>query len=205
MVTLIDPKLGNIGSVANMLKRIGVEVRITSAPHDIAAADALILPGVGHFDTGMQHLQDLQLVEPLQQKVLERQTPILGICLGMQLITRKSEEGTASGLGLIDAETIQFRKDQIEASLRFPHMGWNTVIPHKHQEMFLVIEEETRFYFVHNFHVICDHQADVLTTTEYGYQFASAFQHDNIWGVQFHPEKSHRFGMHFLKTWVELC
>jgi len=122
----------------------------------------------------------------------------------MQLMTRRSEEGGESGLGWIDAETIKFRKHQVHASLRFPHMGWNTVAPQKQHDLFLQVEQETRFYFVHNFHVVCDDPADVLAITEYGYPFVSAFQHQNIWGVQFHPEKSHQFGMHFLKKWIEV-
>lgn len=205
MVTIINPHIGNVGSVANMLKKIGVEVRIASTPTEIEQAEKLILPGVGHFDSGMRHLQEMNLCDTLYRKVMEQQTPILGICLGMQLMTRSSEEGNEPGLGWIEAETVKFRQNQIHLPLRFPHMGWNTVEPQQQHDLFLRIEQETRFYFVHNFHVICDDQCDVLAMTEYGYPFVSAFHHQNIWGVQFHPEKSHQFGMHFLKKWVELC
>ncbi|MDY0094487.1 MAG: imidazole glycerol phosphate synthase subunit HisH [Candidatus Vecturithrix sp.] len=205
MLTIINPKLGNIGSVANMLKKIGIEVSISSGAREIENAEKLILPGVGHFDVGMRHLREMKLCDILYRKVVERQTPILGICLGMQLMTRRSEEGSEPGLGWIEAETIKFRKSQVDPSLRFPHMGWNTVEPQQQHDLFLRIEQEIRFYFVHNFHVVCDDQHDVLAMTEYGYPFVSAFHHQNIWGVQFHPEKSHQFGMHFLKKWVELC
>jgi glutamine amidotransferase len=205
MVTIIDPKLGNVGSVANMLRRIGAKVQVSSMPSDIEQAEKLILPGVGHFDKGIQHLRKLNLIDILHQKVLEQNIPILGICLGMQLMTRSSEEGVEPGLSWIEAKTIKFRREKIDSSLRFPHMGWNSVEPNKHHEMFLYVEDESKFYFVHNFHTLCEYQNDVLTTTDYGYRFVSAFQHNNIWGVQFHPEKSHRFGMHFLKNWLEIC
>ncbi len=203
MIVIINYGLGNLGSIVNMLKKIGTQATLSSDASVIQKADKLILPGVGAFDHGMKNLTDLGLVPVLHRKVIEERTPILGLCLGMQLFTRKSEEGSLPGLGWLDAETVRFRFNQAQTKLRVPHMGWNSVsICHEHP-IFTDLYEEARFYFVHSFHVLCHDEQDVLAKTEYGYEFPSVIGRENIVGTQFHPEKSHKFGMKLLKNFVE--
>jgi glutamine amidotransferase len=200
-IIVVDYGMGNLGSILNMLKKIGVsDTKVSSNPKDIEHADKLILPGVGAFDTGMQRLRETGLIGLLNEKVLKAKTPTLGICLGMQLLTKASEEGELSGLGWIDAETIRFRFDQKKTG---PHMGWNTVKVQREGTLFKDMYAEPRFYFVHSFHVVSHNLEDVLATTEYGYDFVSVIQHGHIMAAQFHPEKSHKFGMKLYKNFVE--
>jgi len=201
-IVIIDYGLGNLGSMFNMLKKIGVHA-IISADHEIIKeAKKLILPGIGSFDTGMSNLEARDLIPILKKQVLEKHVPILGVCLGMQLLSKRSEEGVLPGLSWIDAETIRFRFGEQLKYLKIPHMGWNTVRVCKETSLFNGIGQDPRFYFVQSYHVVCENEADILTKTEYGYEFVSAFVHDNITGVQFHPEKSHKFGMNFLRNWA---
>jgi glutamine amidotransferase len=205
MITIIDYGMGNLGSIANMLKKIGAEAVISSDLSVIGRADKLILPGVGAFDSGMKKLHERGLPEILSEKVIAEKTPILGICLGMQLMTKRSEEGSLPGLGWIDAETIRFRFGvEGNEDLRVPHMGWNTVHPAGEGELFRGMTDELRFYFVHSFHLVCNDENDIAARTHYGYNFVSAVRRGNIMGVQFHPEKSHKFGMRLLKNFVEI-
>jgi glutamine amidotransferase len=202
MITIVDYGLGNLGSVANMLRRLGVLSKVTSSVSDLSTATALILPGVGHFDRGMRSIVERGFKDVLSQRVLEAKVPVLGICLGMQLLGKGSEEGTEAGLGWVNARAHKF---VFSPALRLPvpHMGWNSIEP-KDSQMFAGHEpERTRFYFVHSFHVVCESEADVAATSVYGTHFTSALRHDNIWGVQFHPEKSHSFGMRLLKNFVD--
>jgi len=202
-IVIIDFGVGNLGSIANMLKKIGVG-SITSSDTDVIEnADKLILPGVGSFDEGVQHLCDLNLISVLNKKVIQDRVPILGICLGMQLFTKRSEEGELPGLGWIDAETVKFDFTSEAKKLTVPHMGWNFVKPVKDSDLFLYINSELRYYFVHSYHVVCERRKDVFSTTNYGIEFVSSIKRDNILGVQFHPEKSHRFGMSFLSRFCE--
>ncbi len=202
-VTVVDYGCGNLGSIANMLRVIGHTSVVTSDASEIAKANKLILPGVGSFDSGMQRLRESGLVEVLQQKVIKEKTPVLGICLGMQLMTAGSEEGTTRGLGWINATTIRFDAAKAQSSIRVPHMGWNTVERKLKNGITTDQLDDDRFYFVHGFHLhnVPTHQ--IMFTTEYGYEFVSGIAHENIFGVQFHPEKSHRFGMRLLKNFVE--
>jgi glutamine amidotransferase len=204
MITIVDYGMGNLGSVRNMLKKIGVSSQISSAPEKIAEATKLILPGVGAFDNAMQNLENLGLIPVLNRKVIEEKTPLLGICLGMQLLTKRSEEGSLSGLGWIDAETVRFRFSGGE-NLKIPHMGWNTISLKKESPLYDGLLEEPRFYFVHSYFVACNNPSDVITTTDYGIDFCSSLACGNVFGVQFHPEKSHKFGMRLLKNFAELC
>lgn len=197
MDVVVDYGMGNLGSIENMCQRLGVAVTISSDPQAIAGARRLILPGVGAFGQGMANLRERGLIDALHRKVVEEGTPILGICLGMQLFGRHSEEGDADGLGWIEARTVRFAFEGM-APLPVPHMGWNTVDVKKPHPTFAAADERTRFYFVHSYHFRCDDPSDVLTTTRYGIEFVSAVARDNICGVQFHPEKSHRFGMRLL-------
>lgn len=202
MIVIVDYKTGNSGSILNMLKKIGAEAVLSDRPDDIADADQIILPGVGSFDRGMDNINRSGLREVLDQKVRQDKTPVLGICLGMQLLMEKSEEGRLPGLGWLEGEIVRFRFRPESKDLKVPHMGWNTVQPSETDSLFKDIEEP-RYYFVHSFHVNCRRDEDVLATTDYGYEFASAVHRDNIWGTQFHPEKSHRFGWQLLKNFVE--
>jgi glutamine amidotransferase len=205
MIVIVDYGMGNLGSILNMLRKIGAEAKLSSAPADIEQADKLILPGVGSFDSGAKNLHAFGLVPVLSTKVLDKKTPILGICLGMQLFTRKSEEGQLPGLGWIDAETVRFRIENRPEKLKVPHMGWNTVQIKREAGLFDHMFPDPRFYFVHSYHLVCHNEDDILSTTFYGYEFASSFGNANILGVQFHPEKSHKFGMKLLKNFVELA
>ena len=204
MITIIDYEMGNIGSIQNMLKKIGAQSIVTSSVSDIEASRKLILPGVGSFDTGMKNLSKLNLVDILNQKVLQEKIPIIGFCLGMQLITRSSEEGNLPGLGWIDAKTEKFKFNGTNA-LKIPHMGWNTIKVKKNNPLLTTPTERTRFYFVHSYYVNCRNEKDILFTTDYGYEFVSGFMHENIYGLQFHPEKSHKYGMHILNNFVHKC
>ena len=199
MTIIIDYGMGNLGSIANMIKKVGHKSIITSDLAEIRRATKLILPGVGAFDNGMKSLKELGLIEVLNQKILDEKTPILGICLGMQLMTKSSEEGVLNGLGWIDAETRRFESD----TLKIPHMGWNTINHQKKSKLFDELEREKRYYFVHSYYVSSNNEKEILTTTSYGFDFVSAFERENIIGVQFHPEKSHRFGMNLMKNFVE--
>jgi len=200
MIVIIDIGMGNVGSIQSMFDYIRVESMLSKDPDVIRDATKLILPGVGAFDNAMRMLDLTGLIPVLNDVVLKKKVPILGICLGMQLLTKRSEEGVLPGLGWIDAETVLFPKND---GLRVPHMGWNTVKIEKESKLFEG-EEENRFYFVHSYFVRCNDSRDILTTTHYGFDFSSSVSHENIYGVQFHPEKSHRFGMRMLKKFTEL-
>ena len=204
-IVIIDYGLGNLGSIRNMLKKIGAEGAISSNVSDIEGAEKLILPGVGNFDQGMRNLEALGLVPVLENKVIQKKTRILGICLGMQLFARKSEEGKSTGLGWIDAEVVRFKFDDKERHLKIPHMGWNLVEIRQRNPLFEEMYPEPRFYFVHSYHIACRNEEEVLTQTFYGYKFVSSVKKENIYGVQFHPEKSHKFGMKLLDNFVTRC
>ena len=200
MITIVDYKMGNLGSILNMLKKLGQAAQVTADPALIEHAEKLVLPGVGAFDAGMTNLERSGLIPLLNRRVLEDGVPTLGICLGMQLMTRSSEEGSRAGLGWINAEALRFRPT--DAALKVPHMGWNRVLPARTSALTDELPDAPRFYFVHSFYVRCNDCADVLLTTPFGEPFASAFQRGNVWGVQFHPEKSHKFGMALLRNFA---
>lgn len=191
---IIDFGLGNLASIKNMIKKVGGDSIISSDHQIISDADKLILPGVGNFSAGMENIHKNELLPVLNQKVLEQKTPVLGICLGMQLMSARSEEGDCDGLGWFDANIIKFRQEEMGA-LKVPHMGWNDLTLKKTHHLFPDMEAEERFYFVHSYHAVTNRQEDVLATVHYGYDFVCAYSRDNICGMQFHPEKSHRFGM----------
>ena len=204
MITIIDFGMGNLGSIQNMLVRMDYKAEITSDLVTIRNAERLVLPGVGAFDMAMTNLKNQELIPVLNKLVLEERVPILGICLGMQLLSNRSEEGVLEGLNWIESDTISFQFDN-EQNLRIPHMGWNTVQIEQDSCLFEGMYEETRFYFVHSYYVKCINVDNVLTTTNYGINFTSSIIRDNIYGVQFHPEKSHKFGMKLLGNFAELC
>ncbi len=203
MITIIDYKTGNLGSIQNILKRIGEESVVTSDKDEIARASKLILPGVGAFDTGMRNLLELDLVDVLNKKVGEEKTPVLGICLGMQLLSSGSEEGSLKGLGWINASTVRFKFENSQ-EYKIPHMGWNFIKQHKASRLFDNMYTDPRFYFVHSYFFKANDPEDILTSTTYEKEFTSSVERGNILGVQFHPEKSHKFGMKLLKNFVDL-
>jgi len=204
MIIIVDYGMGNLGSVKNMLKKIGEESLISSKKEDISNAKKLLLPGVGSFDSAMKNLHDLDVIDLIKKKVLVEKVPILGICLGMQLLTNTSEEGRLEGFGYVDAEVKRFDFESLDKKLPIPHMGWNKTILHKESNLYKDNNDKNRrFYFVHSYAVTCKDENDILTTTEYGYEFVSSFEKDNIIGCQFHPEKSHKYGMKLFKNFVE--
>jgi len=201
MIVILDYGMGNIASVANMIYRIGGKVKLSSSPDDVRRADKLILPGVGAFDAGVRALAERELDSAVKEAVANRGAVLLGICLGMQLLFESSEEGKLPGLGLVSGHVRRF---QVEAQgLRVPHMGWNVVCPLHSSRLFNHEGEEQRFYFVHSYHAVCRDAADVSAIAHYGYDFTCAVERGSVMGVQFHPEKSHRFGMALLNRFIE--
>jgi glutamine amidotransferase len=204
VIVIVDYGMGNLGSIQNMLKKIGVEALLSSDKDVIKNADKLILPGVGAFDSGIENINRLGLIPILNEKVITKKTPILGICLGMQLFAKKSEEGTVPGLGWVDAEVIKFRTEQEKTNMKIPHIGWNYIRTTKESKLFNDMKGEERFYFVHSYHLEPKNKDDIIALTHYGYYFTSAIETGNIVGVQYHPEKSHKYGMKLLHNFSRL-
>ncbi|MBX3575504.1 MAG: imidazole glycerol phosphate synthase subunit HisH [Mesorhizobium sp.] len=197
-VSLVDYGLGNLGSVANMLKRAGTQANFVSTPEEILASERLLLPGVGAFDAGINRLRDLGLVEPLREFAASGR-PLFGICLGMQLLLDRSEEGRAAGLGLVPGCSLRFPDS---GRVPVPHMGWNTVDLIHEDPLVAGLPEDSRFYFVHSYRVVPDRHEDELAYTDYGERFVSMIRAGNVVGAQFHPEKSHAFGMAILRNFA---
>lgn len=204
MVTIVDTGLGNAGSIVNMLRYLGIDSERTADPGQIGKATRLILPGVGSFDHGMSSLDRPGLIASLESAVMEKGRPILGICLGMQMLAEGSDEGDRTGLGWIAGRSIRFDFGDNPEGLRVPHMGWNEVRIPRAGRLFPDTaaghDDETRFYFVHSYHLSCADPEDVAAVADYGMAFTAAVERGNVYGVQFHPEKSHRFGMAVLQN-----
>lgn len=203
-VVIIDYGMGNLRSVQKKFDRLHTVAHISSDPDIIARARKLVLPGVGHFANGVRNLKQSGIWEVLNHSVLTNHTPILGICLGMQLMTQSSEEGDEEGLGWFDARVERFRVSN-RLTYKVPHMGWNTAEQAKGSALFATIPESALFYFVHAYHVHCHTPEDVLATTTYDYPFVSAISKGNIFGTQFHPEKSHAVGEQLLANFIGLA
>jgi glutamine amidotransferase len=200
-LTIIDYDAGNVGSVANIVKKAGGQAVVSKDPGEIARATRLVLPGVGHFGTAMSRLRASGIAKAMEDAVRGRGVPLLGICLGMQLLARHSEEGDCEGLGWLNAEVIRFRLPE-GSSLRIPHMGWNTVRATSDDWLLSGIPDDPRFYFVHSYHMVCSDPSDEIARSSHGYEFAAAVGRANIRATQFHPEKSHKFGLAVIRNFL---
>jgi len=204
MITIVDYGLGNILAFANVYKRLNMEVRFARTAEDLEGAQRIILPGVGAFDHAMERLGRSGMMEPLHRLVTKDRVPVLGICVGMQMLAQSSEEGVLPGLSWIDARVRHFKSSPEAAGLPLPHMGWNDVSAREGNPLFHGLEDQARFYFLHSYYMECAEPSDVAATASYGLDFHCAVNHGNIFGVQFHPEKSHHFGQQLLKNFGEL-
>lgn len=192
--------MGNLRSVQKAFERLGTEAKISNDPLELAKSDKIVLPGVGYFSHGMGKLINIGFVDALKEAVMIKKKPILGICLGMQLLTEHSDEGDADGLGFIEGSTKKFQ----ESNLKIPHMGWNSLKIKSNNSILNDIDENALFYFVHSYYVTCKNENDILSFTTYGTRFVSSFQKGNIFGCQFHPEKSHDTGLKLLKNFADI-
>ena len=205
MIKVLDYGMGNTASMLNMLRKAGGQAELCAIPSELNSATAIILPGVGSFDNAMTKLENYGFLEALRSKVIKEKTPFLGVCLGMQLLFEKSEEGKLHGLKWVEGNVkrFDFSDIQFKERLKAPHMGWNVVTPKTHEGLFSGLENEARFYFIHSYHVNCSNPLDILATANYGYEFTCSVRHHNIWCVQFHHEKSHQFGIQFFKNFLK--
>ena len=204
MISIVNYGLGNIQAIANIYKRLGVPVQIASNEEELAEARRIILPGVGSFDWAMTRLNQSGMRERLEKLVTAEGRPVLGICVGMQMMAKRSDEGEAPGLGWIDADVRRFDEASFTQQTRLPHMGWNDVRPQQTGGLFAGLETDARFYFLHSYYFAPRSADDVLAITDYNGEYASSVCHDNVFGVQFHPEKSHQWGIQLLKNFSEL-
>ena len=202
-LAIVDYGMGNLNSVKKKLDRLKTTASITSNPKDIIKADKIILVGVGHFAKAMKNIKELNLLDTLNEVAIIKKKPVLGICLGMQLMAKDSEEGNSEGLGWLDANV---RKMQVDDTLRFkiPHTGWNKITQSKKSHLMKGIPESSEFYFVHSYHLMSNETSNILNETEYCFKFTSAIEKNNIFGVQYHPEKSHDIGEVLLKNFISL-
>lgn len=202
-VVIVDYRMGNTGSVKRKLDKLGAQSIISSSPEDIMVATKIILPGIGHFQKAVQNLKELKLWDVLNHEVLINKKPVLGICLGMQLMAKHSEEGNTDGMGWFDADVVRFHvTDKLRHKI--PHTGWNQIAFSKDNILNSNIPNSSEFYFVHAYYIKCNTTSDILHETEYEFKFTSAIQKDNIYGVQYHPEKSHDVGEQLLKNFIAL-
>ncbi len=204
MITLVNYGLGNIQAFANIYKRLNIPLKIATLPEDLAGAEKIVLPGVGSFDWAMTRLNESGLRELLDRLVLGDNCPVLGICVGMQMMAKKSEEGDESGLGWIDGDVRRFDETSFTQQTHLPHMGWNDVVPKNGDSLFRNLDSGARFYFLHSFYFLPTRDDDVLATTDYNGTFTSSVCSRNVFGVQFHPEKSHHWGIQLLKNFAEM-
>jgi glutamine amidotransferase len=203
VITIVNYGLGNIQAIANIYKRLGVEVRVASTVEELADARRIILPGVGAFDWAMLRLNQSGMRECLEELVTVKGCPVLGICVGMQMMAERSDEGQLPGLGWIRGEVKLFDDKRFTSRTHLPHMGWNDVVPRVGEALFRSMEDEARFYFLHSYYFAPSSEDDVLATADYGGGFVCAVRHRNVFGVQFHPEKSHQWGIQLLKNFEE--
>ncbi|WP_299548825.1 imidazole glycerol phosphate synthase subunit HisH [Seonamhaeicola sp.] len=204
MIIIIDYGVGNLNSIKNMIKKVGFKAEITSNIDQISKGTKFVLPGVGSFEYGINKLRSMSYFSVLEKKILEEKTPVLGVCLGAQLLFEASEEGSpVDGLGWIKGSIKKFKHSDKNYNLKIPHMGWNYVKPLKYSKLLEGLDEKSRFYFVHSYHFECKEKEANLLETSYGYPFVSGVEKENVLGVQFHPEKSHKFGMQLYSNYLK--
>lgn len=203
MIRIVDYGIGNIQAFLTMYKRLGVDAKRASTPDELNDADKLILPGVGSFDHAMALLKSSGMKDKLEELVIQKKVPVLGICVGMQMLASSSEEGKLQGLNWIPGKVKSFASNPESVDLPLPHMGWNDVSVKKPDSVFNELTDDNRFYFLHSFYFEADYAEDVVATAEYGHEFACVVSRGHIYGIQCHPEKSHHFGAHFLKSFAE--
>jgi glutamine amidotransferase len=204
MITIINYGLGNVQAFANVYKRLNIPATIAKTAQDLDGASKLILPGVGAFDHAMELLDGSGMRGAVEEKVLRQGVPVLGVCVGMQILAVASEEGRLAGLGWIEGRVRRFNETTLPQPPRLPHMGWNDVVPKGDAPLFRGLERDSRFYFLHSYYFDCASNDNLLATSEYGVAFGCAVRSNNIYGVQFHPEKSHDYGVRLLKNFAEL-
>ena len=204
MITIINYGVGNIFAFQNVFKRLNIQTKIALNKDDLIGADQIILPGVGSFDYAMTQLNKSGMRESLDFLVLEQKIPVIGICVGMQMMGKRSDEGKMLGLGWIDAEVLKFDENLIHHRTKLPHMGWNDVTPIKSNPLFSGLEEDSIFYFLHSYYFHCNNINDIIARSNYGIEFTSAVNSQNIYGIQFHPEKSHNYGEKLLLNFSNL-
>lgn len=204
MISIVDYGLGNIQAIANIYKRLDVPAAFATTAGDLEKAERIILPGVGAFDWAMARLNESGMRDTLDRLVVEARKPVLGICVGMQMMAKQSDEGSSDGLGWVDADVRRFDPALRNADIHLPHMGWNDVQPRPGDALFTGLETDARFYFLHSYYFAPRAAEDILAETDYGGAFACAVRRDNVMGVQFHPEKSHHWGIQLLKNFAEL-
>lgn len=204
MITIIDYGLGNIRAFANVYDRLNIKTKIAHSAKDINGATKIILPGVGSFDYAMSQLNSSGMRDELEKQVLINKIPVVGICVGMQMLAKSSDEGTLSGLGWIDGYVKLFDVSKIPYKTQLPHMGWNTIDPKNENKLLYSFDKNSRFYFLHSYYFVCNNSEDAICKTEYGLSFTSAVNNKNIYGIQFHPEKSHSNGVQLLHNFANL-
>jgi len=204
MITIIDYGLGNIRAFHNVYERLSIPVKVARVLEEVEEASKIILPGVGSFDYAMRQLNSSGMREVLERRVIDDKIPVMGICVGMQMLADSSEEGTEPGLGWIKGNVCKFDANLIPFKSRLPHMGWNTIVPKENVNLFNGIENHGRFYFLHSYYFECDEKSQVISTTDYGITYASAVNKENVYGIQFHPEKSHNNGIRLLNNFAKL-
>jgi len=204
MITLIDYGVGNIFAFQNVYKRLDIPTTIAKTPADLEDVQKLILPGVGAFDYAMEQLNGSGMRQKLDELVLEKKIPVIGICVGMQMMGNRSDEGTSEGLKWIDADILKFDENLIHHRTKLPHMGWNDVSPIKGNPLFEGLDREGIFYFLHSYYFKCNNPGDIIATSDYGISFTSAVNSNNVYGIQFHPEKSHQYGEKLLHNFAKL-
>ena len=204
MIALIDYGVGNTRAFANIYKRLDIPVKIARSVEDLTGATKLILPGVGAFDHAMEQLEQSGMRSRLDELVIQNMIPVVGICVGMQMLAQSSDEGNLPGLGWMDASVKKFDESKISYSTHLPHMGWNDVRPIKENRILKGLETDAKFYFLHSYYFHCNNPQDTIATSDYGIEFTCAVNNNNIYGVQFHPEKSHQYGIRLLNNFANL-
>jgi glutamine amidotransferase len=204
MLTLIDYGVGNINAFLNIYKQLNIPIVVAKKIDDLENASKIILPGVGHFDYAMERFNNSGMKDRVNELVINELKPVIGICVGMQMMANRSDEGVLDGLGWIDAKVRKFDDLQRTAITPLPHMGWNDVQPTRNNPIFTGLLD-SKFYFLHSYYFICNNKNESIAETDYGIKFTCATNHKNIYGIQFHPEKSHRYGIQLLKNFAELC